>query len=152
MDFGIMGPAIGVWAVMHSAMDFFKNFNATLAACKSYRADVEKLDLEINCLKKQVSDLTPFLCSPKSEDISNLKKSTAALLAEISILSGSTTLDLYAKFGRMPAIIDTWHLENKLFPIQPNSSERWACVMKSILGQSTTSKVSDSEQSLGLCG
>lgn len=148
----IMGAVAGVISIMLSAMDLGKSLSAILAASKSCRADVEKLDLEINCLKKQVSDLTPFLCSPESEDISNLKKSTAALLAGISILSGSATLDIYAKFGRMPAVIDTGSLENKLFPIQSNSSERWAYVMKSILGQSTTSKVSDLEQSFGLCG
>ncbi|KAJ0307824.1 hypothetical protein COL5a_008222 [Colletotrichum fioriniae] len=95
MAMEIVGAVVGVSGVMLSAVDVFKSLNTNIAVFKSYRDDFEKIDLEINRLEKQVSDLTSTLCSPKSEAIANLKKSTAALLAGMSILSGSATLDLF---------------------------------------------------------
>ncbi|KXH55159.1 hypothetical protein CSAL01_09982 [Colletotrichum salicis] len=140
MSLELVGAAFGVSGVILSFVDVFKSWNTKLAI-EQCRADIEKLNLEISCLKKLISGHTSSLGSPNSGPSSDLKKSTVAVLAGTSILLGSTTLDLYAKFGRNHSALDVASLGDVGFPIQADPScEKWVWVMEKILGQTMTSK------------
>ncbi|EXF82012.1 hypothetical protein CFIO01_00526 [Colletotrichum fioriniae PJ7] len=115
-------------------------------------ADIEKNGLEMDPSEKKSSNLVSHSSGSISEDISDFKRPTTALLAATLILLGSSTLDLYAMLGQSQTELKKASTEDGSFWIeaQPLDGE-WYRMLNDILGENMKLKVCNLRRSLEVC-